>query len=200
MKHKKYLTSATFFALCLLAASIFLAGCAKVDSDEAFGVTNIFIPQSTQSGNVNQNYLVPSGMDSTTYNFKIDKQNNKVNVFLGVSRSGKAKPEAYSVNVVAKPDTINTMIANGTIKVNPNPTKTVVLLPASAYTLPASVAVPNGQYMQSFSLAIDLAALKTYAGKKVALSFALAAPSKYTLSSTNAKVIIIIDVDALKLP
>jgi hypothetical protein len=45
-----------------------------------------------------------------------------------------------------------------------------------------------------------MAALKTYAGKKVALCVALASPSRYTLSSTNAKVVIIIDVDALKLP
>jgi hypothetical protein len=200
MKLKRYFKQAAILAVFVLGASSFLTGCEKVDSKEAFGVTNIFIPQSTQSGNVNLNYLVPSGLDTNTYNFKIDTKTNKVNVYLGVNRAGKATPEAYTVNIVTRPDTINQLIANGLIKVNPNPTKTVVLLPASAYTLPATVAVPEGQYMQSFNLAIDLPALKTYAGKKVALCVALAGPTKYALSSTNAKVVIIIDVDALKLP
>lgn len=182
-----------------MVVSYALVSCEKTDSKAAFGFTRIFIPQSTVSGNVNLNYLVPSGLDTNTFNYKIDTKNNKVNVFLGVSRAGTDVNDGYSVNIITRADTINTLINNGLIKVAPNASKTVVLLPTGSYTLPATVAVPSGQYAASFNLSIDITQLKTFAGKKVALCVALASPTKYTLA-TNSKVIIIIDVDALHLP
>jgi hypothetical protein len=198
MKH--HIKQSVILVAIVLATACFLSSCEKADSKGAFGFTNIFIPQSTVSGGVNLNYLVPSGLDTNTFNYKIDTKNSKVNVYLGIARSGQASADSYSVSVTAKPDTITQLIGNGLIMVSPNPTKTVVLLPAGAYTLPATVTVPQGQTIASFNLAIDLAQLKTFAGKKVALCVAISNPSKYTLSPTNSKVVVIIDVDALKLP
>ena len=97
-------------------------------------------------------------------------------------------------------DTIATLIANGLI----NPPSTTILpvevLPQSDYNLPTTVSVPDGKYSEGFYLAIKLDALKTYAGKKVALCVVISNPTNYTLSTVNNKVIILIDVDALKLP
>ena len=185
----------------LIAALVMIgfAGCEKNDSDTLFGNSVIYIPQSTVSGGQNLEYLVPSGANKDTHNFKVDTLGNKVNVYLGVTRSGLATADAYSVNIETRTDTINTLITNGLINLTPS-TIPVVLLPASAYTLPATVSVPAGQYAASFYLTIQLDVLKTYAAKKVALCVAIKNPTKYILSTTNDRVIILIDVDALKLP
>ena len=185
--------------LIAVMAMIVLVGCEKNDSETLFGNSVIYIPQSTVSGGQNLEYLVPSGANKDTHNFKVDTLGNIVKVYLGITRSGLDTSDAYSVSIETRTDTINTLIANGLINLNPS-TIPVVLLPASAYTLPATVSVPAGQYAASFYLAIKLDVLKSYAGKKVALCVAIKNPTKYILSTTNDRVIILIDVDALKLP
>ena len=187
--------------LVVLLATIMFYGCDKSDSSTLFGNTFIYIPQSTVSGSTSIEYLVPTGADNNIYNFKVDTAHNVVNVFLGVTRSGLEANEAYTVNVGVRSDTINALIGNGLIDPTPAiPPVPVVLLPATAYTLPATVSVPAGKKDASFYLAINLATLKTYAGKKVALCVAITNPTKFTLSPTNNQVIILINVDALKLP
>jgi hypothetical protein len=198
MKLKNNLKLTALFVA--LAGITCLISCDKKDSTGPFGFTNIYIPQATVSGGVNNNYLVPSGLDTNTYNYKIDIKNNKVDVFLGVSRSGTQANGAYSVNVTTKPDTINQLIANGLLSIGGDANKTVVLLPSSAYTLPATIAVPQGQNMANFNLVIDEPALKAYAGEKVALCVAITNPTNYTLSPAYNQVIILIDVDSLNLP
>ena len=185
--------------LIAVVAMIMLVGCEKNDSETLFGNSVIYIPQSTVSGGQNLEYLVPSGVNKDTHNFKVDTLGNTVNVYLGVTRSGLDTNNAYTVNIETKADTINTLIANGLINLTPS-TIPVVLLPENAYTLPSTVSVLEGKYAASFYLAIKLDVLKTYAGKKVALCVAIKNPTKYILSTTNDKVIILIDVDALKLP
>lgn len=183
-----------------LLGIVCLTACDKKDSAGPFGFTNIYIPQATVSGGVNNDYLVPSGLDTNTYNYKIDTKNNKVDVFLGVSRSGTQANGAYSVNVTTRPDTIAQLITSGLLATGGDANKTVVLLPASAHTLPTTVSVPQGQYMANFNLVIDEPTLKTYAGEKVALCVAITNPTNYTLSPTYSEVIILIDVDSLNLP
>jgi len=184
----------------ILAIIVGAAACSKSEGASPFGFTKIYIPQSTVSGGVNLDYLVPSGLDTNTFNYQIDAKNNKVDVYLGVSRSGKQAGQAYTVTVGTRPDTISQLIADSLIKVNPHQSRPVVLLPAPAYTLPATVAVPAGQYQANFNLAIDETMLKTFAGQKVALCVVISNPTKYTLDYANSQVIVIIDVDALNLP
>jgi hypothetical protein len=189
--------------ISLFLIIIFFMSCGQKEADKPFGNTIVYIPQSMVSGGVTLNYLIPSvnSFDTNTNNFKVDTLGNKVNVFLGITCSGKQQAlSGYSVNISTRSDTINQLIANGLIKVAPNATKTVVLLPASAYSLPTTVTVPSGQYASSFYLTIDKNMLKTYAGMKVALCVVVSSPSLYTLSTRNQQVVIIIDVDSLKLP
>jgi hypothetical protein len=158
------------------------------------------MPQATITGGSNLNYVVPAGRDTFTYNYRIDTKNKVVNIPLGVTRSGKQAGDGFSVTVSSRADTVNTLIGNGLIKVAPNATKTVVLLPTTAYTLPSIVSVASGQYLTSFNLSIDIATLKTYAGKKVALCVQISNATAYTINTAISKVIIIIDVDTLNLP
>lgn len=185
--------------LMVIIAGFSLTGCQKSDSSTLFGNSIIYIPESTVSGGQNLHYLVPTGANTDTYNYKVDVPTNQVNVLLGVLRSGMATYETYSVNLSTRSDTIIQLIANGKINLTPS-TKPVVLLPATAYVLPSTVTVPDGNAAASYNLSIDLPTLKTYAGKKVALCVAISNPTKYVISSTNKNVIILIDVDVLKLP
>ena len=159
-----------FATISLFLIVIIFIGCGQKEADKPFGNTVVYIPQSTTTGGVNLNYLVPSvnSLDSNTNNFRVDTLGNKVNVFLGVTCSGKQQA------------------LNG--------------YTATAYTLPTNVAVPSGAYAAGFYLTINTTTLKTYAGKKVALCVVISNPTNYTLSTVNQQVIIIIDVDSLKLP
>ena len=122
--------------------------------------------------------------------FEDDDTNNKVNVFLGISKSGKETTEPFTINVSSKPDTINQLITQGA---------TFLLLPATAYTLPANVSLAAGQTTAGFNLVINKTTLKTFAGKKVAVCVAISNPTKYMVNAQAGKVVVIIDVNALKL-
>lgn len=184
--------------LIALMAITFQVGCDKIDSEKAFGYSYIFIPQSNVSGGQNLHYLVPTGNDSNTYNFKVDTLNNKINVMLSVSRSGLEQYKSYSVDISTRADTISELIANGKINLTAS-TIPVLLLPETDYTLPQKVTVPEGKYQTGFYLSIDKIALKAYTGKKVALCVAISNPTLYLLNPVNDKVIVLINVDALKL-
>ncbi|MBK0384138.1 DUF1735 domain-containing protein [Pedobacter sp. SD-b] len=183
----------SLFILIVLAA---FTSCEKSISEEKIGIEKVYIPESISVNTTDNNYSVPSKVnDKVVYgpaqNFLDDDANNKVLVYLGVSKSGKETTESFSVDLMSRPDTINQLITtNGA---------TFLQLPETAYTLPASVTLASGEATTSFNLVIDKPMLKTYAGKKVAVCVALSNPTRYMLNSRASKVIIIIDVDALKL-
>ena len=173
-------------------ASVMLLSCEKNDKDLDYGDPKIFIPQSLTSGS-NLNYFVPKGLDSASRNYIIDFKNNQVNVLLGVYRSGKVKDDSYSVSISTRPDTVSTLIANNILT-------NTVLLPEGLYKLPSSVTVPDGKNAASFYLSINSSLLKAnYSGKRVALAIAASNASRYSLNAVNNKVIVIVDVNALKL-
>jgi hypothetical protein len=177
-----------FIAIALI--TIF-SGCKKGDGDADYGYTYIYMPQATVSGS-DQDYTVPSGSTST-YNFVADTVNNKLDVILGVLRSGKQSCDGYTVDVVVDNDTTNTMVANGTFT---NGT----LLPESMYTLPSTVTVPAGETSATFYLSIDAEALQAteYTDKNLILTVRIANPTKYSLYDTYSKTVVIIDVNSIR--
>jgi len=177
-----------------------LIGCKKGDGSLDYGFAYIYMPQSLQSGNTGIVYTVPSGYDSATYNYKIDTPNNKLDIMLGVLRSGKLPNDAFSVDIITNADTINKAIADGSLVQNPDAGDNIILLPEGYYTLPQTVNVPNGQYQATFYLSVDINQLKTLSGKKAAVAVSLTNPSKYQLNSANSETIVLINVDALQLP
>ena len=175
--------------LMLLAAG--LAGCEKDDNETTFGTVSIFMPQATVAAT---RYAVPSGLDSATYNYKIDAAGDKVNVILGIVRSGTQGTEAFSVAVAANADTAAKMISNSVL----DPAVHVVM-PAGLYTLPTEVKVATGKTGNTFYLSLNKTQLKTYAGKKLVLGVVISQPSNYVITPGTDKVIVIVDVNALKL-
>jgi hypothetical protein len=180
---------AIFSGLVLLAGA--MAGCEKDDRDETFGTASIYMPQATVATN---RYAVPAGLDSATYNYKIDQAGDKVNVILGIARSGKQEAGAFAVTVTANPDTVANMISKSVLD-----PATHIVMPASLYTLPQGATVEAGKTATTFYLSINKTQLKTYAGKKLAIGVFISQPSNYILSPGGDKVIIIVDVNALKL-
>ena len=169
--------------ICLFA----LASCAKGDGDKDYGVEKVYIPQAMIDGGITNVYNVPSGGGEYTYNFSVEEET--VEVYLGVLRSGKQAGEAFTVDVVV----------NSTTTVSQATALKAEAMPASLYTLPENVKVDAGTNSTLFSLSLNKAALKAQAGKKLVLCVGLANPSKYELSEKGAEVTVLVNVDALKL-
>lgn len=181
--------AAVLLATFLLTIAL---SCRKDDSKTAYGISKIYMPQAISlSAGVNNNYPVPSGVDSSTYNYYISSKDSKVNVILGTYLSGPIA-DAYSVDVLANNDTIQTMFNTKVYD-----TAVYKLLPSSMYTLPAKLNVTGRS--ATFDLGIDIAQLKLdkYKGKKLLLAVKIANPTKYELNIALCTTIVIIDVDAL---
>ncbi len=164
-----------------------LASCAKGDGDKEYGVEKVYIPQSMADGGITNIYNVPSGDGEYTYNFSIEDET--VEVYLGVIRSGKQSGESFTVDVVVNEETT---VAQATAL-------GAEVMPSELYTLPTQVKVDAGTSGTTFHLSLNKEALKSNAGKKFVLCIALANPSKYELSENAAEVTVLVDVDALKL-
>jgi hypothetical protein len=169
--------------ICLFA----LSSCAKGDGDKDYGVEKVYLPQATAGGGIDNTYNVPSGGGEYTYNFSIEDET--VEVFLGVMRSGKQAGEAFTVDVTVNSESTAKRAAELQAEV----------MPAGLYTLPSNVKVDAGTNSTLFTLSLNKAALKAQAGKKLVLCVALANPSKYELSEKAAEVTVLVNVDALKL-
>lgn len=183
---KKYLV---WMMVWVLSGAII--GCEKDASEEAFGKSVVYLPQAAYA---NLRYEVPMGKDSATKNYFVDASGEKVNIILGVLRSGMETPAAYSVEVKPLEDTVSKLITNGVF-----PSATHLVMPSTLYQLPSSVSVPAGSYGTAFYVSLNKAALKSYAGKKLLLAVGISNPSMYQLSPGLNKVIVIIDVNALNL-
>lgn len=188
MIRKHYNSIAILLAFFTIATFI---GCEKDVSELKVGIENVYIPQSFSVTTSDNNYAVPGGVNfGDAKNFRDDEANNKLEIFLGVSKSGKETTAPFTVDVTSRPDTINQLVTNGA---------SFLAVPSATYTLPASVSVDSGQSTAGFSLLVDKNALKNYSGKKVAVCVAISNPTKYSLRLSASQVIVIIDVDALKL-
>ena len=170
------------------AISLFaLASCAEGDGDKLYGVEKVYIPQSMADGGITNVYNVPSGDGEYTYNFSIEEET--VEVFLGVLRSGKQSGEAFTVDVVVNNETTAAQAVSLSAEA----------MPSSLYTLPSQVNVEAGTNSRIFHLSLNKETLKAYSGKKLVLCIGLANPTKYELSEKASEVTVLVNVDALKL-
>lgn len=169
--------------ICLFA----LASCAKGDGDKDYGVEKVYIPQSMADGGITNVYKVPSGEGEYTYNFKIEEET--VEVYLGVMRSGKQSGKAFTVDIVVNEETSASQAAKYGAEV----------LGEGLYTLPTEVSVPAGKNSATFHLSLNKAALKEKAGKKLVLCVGIANCTEYEISEKAAEVTVLVDVNALNL-
>ena len=175
----------------LLFAVLLFASCTKDDSKLEYGFTKIYMPQGiVKSGGVNNQYPVPSGTDSSTWNYRIDKVKGTLYVFLGSSLTGSGR-EAYSAQIKVNNDTIQ-----GLLNAKIFDPSAYVLMPATMYSLPTSIQVGAGIKDGFFSLSIDYNQLKsaTYTNKFLLLAVKLDNPTTYELNKAIGSVILVIDV------
>ncbi|WP_207425861.1 DUF5013 domain-containing protein [Pedobacter sp. SYSU D00535] len=191
MKFNNIISIKFFLSIVLLLS---LGACSKDDPKLEYGFSKVYMPQAiNKSGGVNNQYPVPSGTDSSTYNYVLKESESKINVVLGAALSGPGA-EAYSVDVSVDNDTIQELFANNTF----DPAR-YKLMPASMYTLPSRLEVPKGSKAATFYLGIDISQLKsnTYAGKYLLLAVKVSNPSNYELNSALSTTLVVLDVDAL---
>ena len=182
------------FVLMILG-SVFITGCHEGDNEADFGFGYIYIPQATVSGGLNNYYPVPGGSgEYTSLNYKVE--NGKLNVLLGIIRSGKlSNASGFSVDVGISQAETDEVIAYYISE-----SEDAEALLASIYTLPDKVTVDAGKDKAPFLLSVDINSLLsgTYDGKKLVLSVTISNPTQYELSDVNTSVVVVIDVDSIR--
>lgn len=163
------------YSLIAAAACILSVACQKNDGDIDYGNTLIYIPQATVNGGLGNDYVVPSGAAENTQNFAV--KNDRVEVFLGVMRSGKEAGQAFTVGIA-----VDQMGST---------------MPQSLFTLPSRVSVEAGHNQATFTLSLDKAALSGYKGQVLNLIIKLENPSAYALAQKNTSVNVVVNVDDL---
>lgn len=79
----------------ILFSVLVVTSCNKSEIDTDQGFAYIYMPQAASTGGVDSTYAVPSGGGVSTYNFKVE--NGRLNITLGVLRSGKLSNASFSV-------------------------------------------------------------------------------------------------------
>ncbi|MRG45198.1 hypothetical protein GFS24_08730 [Chitinophaga sp. SYP-B3965] len=119
------------------------------------------------------------------YRYVVDAGTKKFNVPLSVFRGAVNNSGAFSVNIHADNDTINSLITDGTLL-------NTVLLPADQYIIPASVDMANGAELASFTISINLDYLVANPGTQKAICLRLSG-GNITTNPAMDKLIVIID-------
>jgi len=173
MKKLKYLI-ASIFTLTIFI----LSSCEKIDSTKEWGLAKIYMPQANYNP-----YIVPnSGTDAQlNKNYSVDKDNGKVNIFLGIYRSGLQALESYSVAITP----LSADLAGTT------------LLPADQYTLSTIVTCPDGARDIIFYLSVNLNFLITNSATDFSLAVTISNPSKYEINEDLATTKILINTGEL---
>lgn len=177
------------FFLFMMCASLTFMACNEEHME--YGEAFIYMPQATTTGGVNALYNVPSGGGVMTYNFKAE--NGRINIILGVTRSGTFDGEDFSVEVEALKDQTEQLVASGRVR-------NAVPMEDDIYSLPSQVTVSNSNDA-TFYLSVDSATLindLSYTGQNMVLAIGINNPTKYELSDKNTVVMVVLDVDAIR--
>lgn len=177
----------------LFMIAICMTGCEKGAAEEDFGMSYIYMPQATASGGTNNYYYVPSGDGTNTYNYKLDGERRKLQVILGVLRSGMTSNSGFSVGVKAMIESSRQTVATGSVIDGFVPDD-------NSFRLPTVVDVPTGKLSESFYLEIDYSVVmaEENSGKKLVLEVGLENPSQFELAEKNTSTTVIVDIDAMK--
>jgi hypothetical protein len=185
------------FIAMLSGLILAIVSCTKPDSEQDFGTTSIYMPQAIiRSGGVNNQYPVPTGTDSSTWNFKVDKAAGRIEITMGAALSGPGAA-AFGADVRVDNDTLQKLFTAGVFSA-----ATHVVMPTSMYALPARVEGLQGTRAGVFKLSIDHKALKgaAYAGKFLLVSVRLANPTTYPLNAALSSAIVVIEANKMPSP
>lgn len=178
----------------VLAGFAFFFGCTKDDTNMDYGFTKIYMPQSViRSGGTNNQYPVPTGTDSSTWNYSIDKAKGKLNIIMGATLSGPGM-DAYSVDIKVNNDTIQKLFSARLLDPATN-----IIMPANMFTVPSNLEVAQGKRSGFFTLSIDYALLKSaaYRNKFLLVSVGFSNARTYELNAPLSSAIVVVDVNKI---
>lgn len=119
------------------------------------------------------------------YDFKIDMENNKFIIPLGVYRSGIERKGNIDVKIEVKNDTVNMLKSSGKI-----PGSTVILS-SNQYSLPTSVTVKNGSEIAGFDLEINLGYLLSHPNEIFAIGVGISSDKLEVNQDISTTIIVI---------
>jgi PKD domain/Domain of unknown function (DUF1735) len=128
------------------------------------------------------------------YRYIADVAAVKFNVPIGIIKSGVNVSGSVSVTVAAITDTVTKLITAGKLPA------TTELLPAAAFTLPASADLADGETNGTFTLAVDLNFLKTNIAKKYAIAVGISSTAPGLINSKLSIAVIYIEPAQVLLP
>jgi len=175
--------------IALTGAVLLLASCQKYKdvADADYPDQLIYMPAA-----IGGNYLINSISYSTgdtptpgaPFRFTVDLANNKFIVPLSVYRSGVNNKGGFNVDIAVNTDTVTNLLTAGTL------TDTGIL-PASNYSIPSSVNIPDGKEVISFDLVIDLNYLRTSATQYIALGVGVSSTERKSNPKLETSVVVI---------
>lgn len=184
------------FTLALTAWS-----CRPGDATKDYGFAKVYIPQATVTG-LDNSYPIPSGpfYQNSVYTCKYDKAAGKLDIALGVIRSGYfSNQKAFSVTLSfsqAVTDVkLDDLASGGTA---------AAALPASLCTIPGKIEVPSGTSGGTCYVQVDMKALAqqkasftTAEGYKLlVLGLEISDPTEYELADNYTSVAIVLDLNS----
>lgn len=182
---------------CAFTSAI-LFSCSKNELiDAAYPDQSIYLAEAAVAvlgSGANGIYPITPNITNQVTRFKVEMATSKVNITLGVIRSGVTQDGNVTVSVGANSDTIAKLIASGKLVAGTE------LLPATAYTLPASVTVQDGKGNSDLPLMVDLNFLQTNLLKKYAVAVAISNPTGKSVNSKLTTAIIYIEPAQILLP
>ncbi|GHT17766.1 hypothetical protein AGMMS49573_10090 [Endomicrobiia bacterium] len=169
------------------------SSCDEGEGSDDYGFGYIYMPQATVTGGLNNNYYVPAGEGVYTYNFKIDVGKKELQIILGVLRAGVIANAEYSVDIIARTDTTNQILAEGLVENG-------IAFPQNLYSLPSKITVPKSKSGDSFYMTVSTDALKNdaYTDKKLVLAVAVRNPTHFELAPENTNTVVILDVNTIR--
>ena len=195
IKNKRTAFAFQVFAVLL---AVLLAGCVKSYNEDDVGFAKIYIPQATITG-LDNSYPIPRGAFGINTSYTCYYGDGKLNIALGVVRSGSfATQKGFSVNVaMSQEDTsekLSKMAEDG---------DDAIQLPSGVYTIPGSVSVEAGKNTGTFYMSVDMRALASQsasiegdgAWKKLALGVKISNPTEYELAEKNTSIVVVIDLN-----
>jgi hypothetical protein len=186
----KHIIRSLIPVVILIAAS--LTSCDKGDGNASYGIPMLYMPQAMSGGGMDNIYTVPSGDGDYTYNFKIDQSGGRIDVILGVLRSGLLDNAGYTVDIVALDDITQQTVRSGNIE-------NALAVPVDIYSVPSRVNVPEGKSGETFYMSVSVNDLQheKYTGRNLVVAIGLSNPSRYELHAQKSHTVVVIDIDAI---
>lgn len=176
------------FVLC--GVVLILPSCTyKKIMDAEYPTQLIYMPAAV-SNFVIDNVPQPTLADPTPgnpYNIVVDLPNKKLNVPLGIYRSGIDNKGAFNVDIAVNNDTINKLLAiSGQLPAG------TILLNADKYSIPSSVEMKDGEEVAKFNLAVNLDSLRNnFPNKIYALAIGISSTQRASNPKLNTTIVVI---------